>query len=38
MSLFSKKRALVLFGSPRSHGMTRKLLDSFLSGFYQNKD
>ena len=38
MSLFSKKKVLVLFGSPQSHGTTRKLLDSFLSGFHQNKD
>lgn len=37
MSLFSKKKVLVLFGSPQSHGTTRKLLDSFLSGFHQNK-
>ena len=30
MSLFHKKKALVLFGSPHSHGHTAQLLESFL--------
>lgn len=33
-----KKKLLVLFGSPHGHGCTRKLLDSFLQGFQENKD
>lgn len=36
MSLF-KKKMLVLYGSPHSHGCTRKLLDSFLECFQGNK-
>ena len=31
MSLFHKKKALVLFGSPQSHGHTARLLESFLA-------
>ena len=39
MGLFaSKKRVLVLFCSPHGHGCTRKLLDSFLECFQENKD
>ncbi len=38
MSLFSsKKKALVLFGSPHGHGYTRRLLDSFLECFREHK-
>lgn len=38
MSLFStKKKVLVLFGSPHGYGCTRKLLDSFLECFQENK-
>lgn len=38
MGLFeSKKRLLVLFGSPNGHGHTRKLLGSFLEGFQEEK-
>ncbi len=38
MSLFSsKKKAVVLFGSPHGHGCTRRLLDSFLECFRENK-
>ena len=33
MSLFHKKKALVLFGSSHSHGHTARLLDSFLECF-----
>ena len=33
MSLFHKKKALVLFGSPQGHGHTAQLLDSFLECF-----
>ena len=33
MSLFHKKKALVLFGSPHSHGHTARLLESFLECF-----
>ena len=33
MSLFHKKKALVLFGSPHSHGHTAWLLESFLECF-----
>ncbi len=33
MSLFQKKKALVLFGSPQSHGHTARLLESFLECF-----
>ena len=39
MSLFEhKKRLLVLFSSPHSHGHTRMLLDSFLGEFRQHKE
>jgi len=38
MGLFeSKKRVLVLFGSPNGHGHTRKLVESFLGGFKEEK-
>lgn len=33
MSLFHKKKALVLFGSPQGHGHTAQLLESFLECF-----
>ena len=39
MSIFEhKKQALVLFGSPNSHGSTRMLLESFLENFKDDKD
>lgn len=39
MSLFDqKKRLLVLFCSPNSHGCTRMLLDSFLAEFKERQD
>ena len=39
MGLFeSKKKALVLFASPKGHGHTRKLLESFLEVFHEDKD
>ena len=37
MSLFQKKKLLVLFGSPHSHGFTARLLDSFLECFQYHK-
>ena len=37
MSLFQKKKLLVLFGSPHSHGFTARLLDSFLECFQHHK-
>lgn len=38
MSIFSsKKKAVVLFGSPHGHGCTQRLLDSFLECFRENK-
>ena len=38
MSLFSsKKKVLVLFGSPHGHGYTRRLLDCFMECFQENK-
>lgn len=38
MGLFeSKKRVLVLFCSPNGHGHTRKLVESFLEGFKEEK-
>lgn len=33
----SKKKALVLFASPKGHGHTRMLLESFLEGFKEEK-
>lgn len=37
MSLFQKKKVLVLFGSPQGHGHTRGLLDAFLEAFSENR-
>ena len=37
MSLFQKKKLLVFFGSPHSHGFTARLLDSFLECFQHHK-
>ena len=38
MSLFQKKKVLVLFGSPQGHGHTRGLLDAFLEAFSENRE
>lgn len=37
MSLFSKKKLLVLFASPHGHGYTHRLLDVFLECFHNHK-